>query len=866
MTEAAFHVRHEPEDDQVPRRGEGHGGEDVANLMQMQGSSSGARATRPRRPREWQQALRRLQGLTEPVRTRAYQRLQEWLHQRVNRYGFPVVVQAMMHRDCVQAARMDRLTVEEENLANEEAREVMRVVDNYVDQYHRYQDGAYQAVIVNAANDLAAHFNETDDGRAGLGIAENDRRDFEEVQLQYQVNRMLIAQLRERPELRSRRLRLLQQALRNQLGSESRHLRRMAMALQGLLFLGVEDEDTPEGDVDEQWVADMVDNLVLLTAQEQGEASRENRWYVEWRRLRRWMADDRLLDDVDNQQSSQEDEDPEAAGSQEGNGGGMEKEDKEDDVVMATTQQDPDISSLVQSRPPWRTDERDRSRPRRTRSEERRHRQREAERRNERTNAHRPWRMERVRPGPTSGGGECEGGNGTEASASSPHPATVHTTEGPVNMGVHAWHVLLDMVSAFDAPEVVEYGVTADQRNNIMATFASMPSTDRVRMLSSLLRTMAILCHDVADCVDEVQDAETRRRSSPGEGSSFMQTSLQSHGSEGQRAMTLQTEAIAGALDLMPVHKARKRASALLGRLYHAYARDFENRMQLHIYLQQLEATLVVHLADGAHLLGEDVVEQDKEWVDYWWSIVARHLPRPIPPGDEGPTSAMLSGVGRWSRFLQGSEGETSAPAGSMMDAGRPRGTKRGAEVVEEERLHPSGESLRAGSEQAGKKADNDLALTAEEMEMLLSMDKDDGRLAECHEVMDSQEALEAEIAKIDEVHRRQANDRATREREAEQYRRWEQTVLSEAMRPTEWCPPREAMRVTMRGGVARRQAAGTSSGSGASTQTMSWTVQPGDEVHFSVTLESRHGAVHAEVGDDRVEERTVSTQTPHEG
>ena len=803
-------MRHEPEDDQVPRRGEGQGGEDVANLMQMQGSSSGARATRPRRPREWQQALRRLQGLTEPVRTRAYQRLQEWLHQRVNRFGFPVVVQAMMHRDCVQAARMDRLTVEEENLANEEAREIMRVVDNYVDQYHRYQDGAYQAVIVNAANDLAAHFNETDDGRAGLGIVEHDRRDFEEVQLQYQVNRMLIAQLRERPELRSRRLRLLQQALRNQLGSESRHLRRMAMALQGLLFLGVEDEDTPEGDADEQWVADMVDNLVLLTAQEQGEASRENRWYVEWRRLRRWMADDRLLDDVDNQQSSQEDEDLEAAGSQEGSGGGMEKEDKEDDVVMVATQQDPDISSLVQSRPPWRTDERDRSRPRRTRSEERRHRQREAERRNERTNAHRPWRMERVRPGPTSGGGECEGGNGTEASA-----------------------------------------------------IASMPSTDRVRMLSSLLNTMAILCHDVADCVDEVQDAETRRRSSPGEGSSFMQTSLQSHGSEGQRAMTLQTQAIAGALDLMPVHKARKRASALLGRLYHAYARDFENRMQLHIYLQQLEATLVVHLADGAHLLGEDVVEQDKEWVDYWWSIVARHLPRPIPPGDEGPTSAMSSGAGRW---LQGSEGETSTSAGSMMDAGRPRGTKRGAEVVDEERLHPSGESLRAGSEQAGKEADNDLALTAEEMEMLLSMDKDEGRLAECQEVMDSQEALEAEIAKIDEVHRRQANDRATREREAEQYRRWEQTVLSEAMRPTEWCPPREAMRVTMRGGVARRQAAGTSSGSGASTQTMSWTVQPGDEVHFSVTLESRQGAVHAEVGDDRVEERTVSTQTTREG
>ena len=54
------------------------------------------------------------------------------------------------------------------------------------------------------------------------------------------------------------------------------------------------------------------------------------------------------------------------------------------------------------------------------------------------------------------------------------HPASIQTASGPINLGVHAWHCLLDSASALDPPEQLEHGVTRSQKANILATLESM--------------------------------------------------------------------------------------------------------------------------------------------------------------------------------------------------------------------------------------------------------------------------------------------------------------------------------------------------------------------------------------------------------
>ena len=84
--------------------------------------------------------------------------------------------------------------------------------------------------------------------------------------------------------------------------------------------------------------------------------------------------------------------------------------------------------------------------------------------------------------------------------------AMIRTRQGPINVGVHSWHVLLNMVSPFDPPHAVEYGVTSDQRANIAASLAGMTAEEQVQLLGSLLRTMALLLHEVAEVVEEAAE------------------------------------------------------------------------------------------------------------------------------------------------------------------------------------------------------------------------------------------------------------------------------------------------------------------------------------------------------------------------
>ena len=182
-------------------------------------------------------------------------------------------------------------------------------------------------------------------------------------------------------------------------------------------------------------------------------------------------------------------------------------EDKGEDADPAKDDRGGEIMSLVQrSRPPWRG-MRTRSR---SRTQEERESQRQAEMVNERTNAHRPWRdapratSRTCTPGASSRGRTSE----RDRRSAEEHPAMVDTPEGRINMGVHTWHILLHMVDAMAPPEEAEYGVTTVQRTNIVNTLADMSPTERLHMLSSFMRMMAILLHDIADVTDEVINSE----------------------------------------------------------------------------------------------------------------------------------------------------------------------------------------------------------------------------------------------------------------------------------------------------------------------------------------------------------------------
>ena len=287
---------------------------DEVGLMQFGGSSSSSRLARPRRPAEWCSWLRRLQATTQTVRANTLIGLQEWLRQRVNRLGHPFVIHGLMFRDCLGQNCGLHMTPEERRQATDMTQEAMGIVQNYLNTYLRQQCGALQDPILNAANDLAAMYDETAVDVIPLGLQEQEHRNGEEVRLQYQVNGRVRKNLPAGPRDRDCVLRVLVQAMRRRIGSEARHLRRMCMELQGLLLIrldsDLDDEDTPEPNMEEQqWVNDMVDDLQLMAAQEGDADSGEARWYVELRRLRRWLADDRFVDDYHPYFAAGEDDD-----------------------------------------------------------------------------------------------------------------------------------------------------------------------------------------------------------------------------------------------------------------------------------------------------------------------------------------------------------------------------------------------------------------------------------------------------------------------------------------------------------------------------------------------------------------------------
>ena len=108
-------------------------------------------------------------------------------------------------------------------------------------------------------------------------------------------------------------------------------------------------------------------------------------------------------------------------------------------------------------------------------------------------------------------------------------------------------------------------------------------------------------------------------------------------------AIELQVRAIISTLEIAEGGKAKIRAGALLQRLRAMYAKGFQSRDELGNDIIMVESALVTFLPDGYEDEEiEHIVEgQDKEFVEYWWRMLARHLPTAADAlGERKPSSS----------------------------------------------------------------------------------------------------------------------------------------------------------------------------------------------------------------------------------
>ena len=218
-------------------------------------------------------------------------------------------------------------------------------------------------------------------------------------------------------------------------------------------------------------------------------------------------------------------------------------------------------------RPPWRRSQRSRSREERPAPTRREAREQEAA--DLRSNSHRPWRVtsSSSRVPDTAGAG----GNTTGVRNRTGHPAMVDTGAGPENIGIHAWHCLTNMWDPMNTPEETEYGLGPDQRANVAQTFRDMTVHERLHMMVSFLRFLALLAQKLADIMEDVQNEGDE----PGtrDDTSLMQRFLATKGSEGPHLFNTDFEmhlrALIAALEMSPPPVAQRRAQEIMERLNH---------------------------------------------------------------------------------------------------------------------------------------------------------------------------------------------------------------------------------------------------------------------------------------------------------
>ena len=406
--------------------------EDATCLMQSGGRRlpMSARLVRPARPREWQQVLAELSRLPPMVADRAKAIVRAWITARINRVASVCVSLGQMLRDVLHYSSLDVLPPALEQQASQSASESRLRLQEWFDRCCGMDLFATQPFLIQEAIRLALQVDEMNLTLLPFTDSEAEQNELEEVHLMFRINNVVREALEGPPQERARRLQVLLQALRHSMGSEARHLRRIGVSLHGLQMIGIicDNVYTVGHEQDDTWLPQLLDEIHMMAGSETAGVSSEGPWSTEVIRLRRWLAEDRLQPGDDHPVNATA---RGSADNAEGTGNNTDEQTEAD-------ARDEEDSSLVQrGKPPWRPwwSSTTRSARARSRSPRRRHTarrdRREAEREVERSNVHRPWRLESSASRPDSHAEERNTSSRGSVDAPGPalrepHPATVH--------------------------------------------------------------------------------------------------------------------------------------------------------------------------------------------------------------------------------------------------------------------------------------------------------------------------------------------------------------------------------------------------------------------------------------------------------
>ena len=528
---------------------------------------------------------------------------------------------------------------------------------------------------------------------------------------------------------------------------------------------------------DAEWLMEILDGLHMMASTETAGISVEGPWDREVLLLRRWLAEDRLSS-VD-----------------------IEMENNQDGRTTTRADLETDEVDLMQGgKPPWRTPSKPpkkghTSEPQRRRRH-RNARERSREKYDRDTNAHRPWRasMHETATPPTT-----RKETPSSARRGTCHPATVELPDGPRNAGIHAWHAMLGMVNPMEAPDRFDYGFTGYQQQNIRASLSDMNMRERFQMITSFLQRVALMLTEIADISAEiVPEGTDNDEDLEGDDSHFMEryltrtTPMISTPPPQQNRLTelfgnafeMELRSLVAAMELSEAGLAKRRAGALLRRIRMQYGLRSRDEMPDTVIL--LESAMVTFLPDsgeGGDVDFHDLPAQDQDFVEYWWSMLFRQL--------------------------QGASADQSRPSSSV----EARPTQR--DTIDEE----------------------DLNLAADELQLMRQLEQQE--LAQRRR---PEEVAREEFREFEESQDSEAQARADdwlRQREASEYRNWEQWEVAQELKPPRRVG-RGQVRVRVQGGVtwpSTSWASTAATGSGP-TQTMEWTMEHGQCLQMRVCIE----------------------------
>ena len=252
-------TEHFPSSSASTDRGEGDG--EDHSIMQTSGRrlTGPERALRPRRPQEWVELVHRLRSMLPALANRVLIIARSWITSRTNRVGHTFVSLGLMLRDTLHTTKDANVPATLDHRARELASAAIDGLNQWLDRHLRMDLRPMNQYLVQEAIRQAVKMNEvylslfptTDEERVSI--------DLEEVHLMYRTNNLIRDRLNSDSRMRENQLGL-HDALKQQIGTSARHLRRLGICLHGVQIIGIRKRrDLEEGF--EAWLAELMDEI-----------------------------------------------------------------------------------------------------------------------------------------------------------------------------------------------------------------------------------------------------------------------------------------------------------------------------------------------------------------------------------------------------------------------------------------------------------------------------------------------------------------------------------------------------------------------------------------------------------------------------